>query len=74
MALGQYLFGVFDGSSLGDYWDDAEGVSTFLIELASPDSFRGSCSSLWYVCGPGITSNKSSDCASWFLLPSYSAT
>ena len=74
MALGQYLSGVPDGSGLDDHWNDAEGTSAFLLGLASPDSSRGSCSSLWYVRGPGGIGNKSSDCTSWIPSPSYSAT
>ena len=74
MALGQYLSGVPDGSGLDDHWNDAEGTSAFLLGLASPDSSRGSCSSPWYVRGPGGIGNKSSDCTSWIPSPSYSAT
>ena len=74
MALGLYLSGVPDGSGLDDPRNDAEGASAFLLGLADPDSSRGSCSSLWYVRGPGGISNKSSDSASWILPPSYSAT
>ena len=74
MALGRYLSGVPDGSGLGDYWDDAKGVLAFLLGPTGLDSSRGSYSSLWYACGPGGISNKSSDYASWTLPPSYSAT
>ena len=74
MALGQYFSRVPDGSGLGDYWDDAEGVSAFLLGPASLDSSRGSYSSPWYARGPDSISNKSSDCALWTLPPSYSAT
>ena len=42
MALGQYLSGVPDGSSLDNHWNRAEGASAFLLRLAGPDSFRGS--------------------------------
>ena len=42
MALGQYLSGVPDGSSLDNHWNRAEGASAFLLGLAGPDSFRGS--------------------------------
>ena len=42
MALGQYLSGVPDGSSLDKHWNRAEGASAFLLRLAGPDSFRGS--------------------------------
>ena len=68
MALGQYLSGVPDESSLGDYRDDAEGVLAFLLGLAGLGSSRGSCNSPW-----GGIGNKSSDCVSWIPLPSYSA-
>ena len=37
MALGQYLSGVPDGSGLDDHWNDAEGASVFLLELAGPE-------------------------------------
>ena len=74
MALRQYLSGVPDGFSLDDHWNDVEGVSAFLLELAGLDSSRGSCSSPWYICGPGGIGNKSSGCASWIPPPSYSAT
>ena len=60
MALGQYLSGVPDGSGLNDYWNGAKGASAFLFELAGLDNSRGSCSSPWYVCGPGGIGNKSS--------------
>ena len=74
MALGQYLSGVPDGSSLDDHWNDAKSASTFLLGLAALDSSRGSCSSPWYVRGLGGIGNKSSDCTSWTLPPSYLAT
>ena len=67
MALGQYLSGVLDGSSLGDYWDDAEGVSDFLLRLAGSDSSRGSYSSPWYARSPGGIGNRGFDYASWTL-------
>ena len=66
--------GVPSGSGLDDHWNDAEGASTSLLEPIGPDSSRSSCSSPWYVRGPGGIGNKSSDCASWTLPPSYSAT
>ena len=74
MASGQHFFGVPGESGLDDRWNDAEGASAFTLRLAGPDSFRGSCSSPWYVYGPSGIGNKSFDCASWTLPPSYSAT
>ena len=74
MALGQYLSRVPNRSGLDDHWNDAEGASTFLLGLADPDSSRGSCSSPWYVRGPGGIGNKSFDYASWIPPPFYSAT
>ena len=72
MALGQYLSRVPNGSGLGDYWDDVEGVLAFLLGPTSPDSSRGSCSFLWYARGPSGIGNKSSDYASWTPPPSRS--
>ena len=74
MALGQYPSWLPDGPGLDDHWNDAEGASAFLPGLAGPGSSRGSCSSPWYVRGPGGIGNKSSDRASWTLPPSYSTT
>ena len=74
MASGQHFFGVLGESGLDDHWNDAEGASVFLLGLASLGSSRGSCSSPWYVRGLGGIGNKSSDCASWTLLPFYSVT
>ena len=70
-GLRQYLFGVPDGFGVDDHWNDTEGALTFLLGLADPGS---SCSSPWYIRGPGDIGNKSSDCASWIPPPSYSAT
>ena len=61
------------GSGPNDHWNDAEGALTFLLGPAGPDNSRGSYSSPWYVRGPGDTSNKISDFASWTLPPSYLA-
>ena len=74
MALRQYLSRVPGGSGLDDHWNDAEGASTFLLGLVGPDSSKGSCSSPWYVRGPGGIGNKSFDCTSWVPPPSYLAT
>ena len=74
MASGQHFFGVPGESGLDDRWNDAEGASAFPLRLAGPDSFRGSCSSPWYVCDLGDIGNKSSDYASWILPPSYLVT
>ena len=74
MALGQYLSGAPNRFSLDDHWNDAEGALAFLLGLAGPGNSRGSYSPPWYVCGPGGIGNKSSNCASWILPPSYSAT
>ena len=73
VALGQYFLGVPGGSGPNDHWNDAEGALTFLLGPAGPDNSRGSYSSPCYVRGPGDTSNKISDFASWTLPPSYLA-
>ena len=74
MALEQHPSWLLDGPGLDDHWNDAEGASVFLLGLASLGSSRGSCSSPWYVRGLGGIGNKSSDCTSWTLPPSYLAT
>ena len=73
MALGQYLSEVPNGSGLDDHWNYVEGASAFLLGLAGLDSSRGSCSSLWYVRGPGGIGNKGAGFALSTLSPSYSA-
>ena len=40
MALGQYLSRALDGFGLDDHWNDEEGASAFLLELAGPDSSK----------------------------------
>ena len=72
MALGQHPSWLLDG--LDDNWKDVEGASAFLPRLVGPGSSRGSCSSPWYAHGLGDIGNKSSDCVSRVLPPSYSAT
>ena len=74
MALRRHLPGVPDESGLGDYRDDAKGVLAFLLGLVGPGNSRSSYNSLWYARGPGGIGNRNSDCASWTLPPSYSAT
>ena len=73
MALGQHLSGAPDKFGLDDHWNDVEGALAFLLGLAGRGISRGSCSPLWYVRGPGVIGNKSSDCVSWIPPPSYSA-
>ena len=58
VASGQHFFRVPGEFGLDDHWNDVEGASTFLLGPASPDSSRGSCSSPWYVRGPGDIGNK----------------
>ena len=74
MALGQYLSEALGRFGLDDHWNDVEGASAFLLELAGPGSSKDSYSPLWYVCGPDGIDNKSSNCASSIPPPSYSAT
>ena len=60
--------------SLDGHWKDAEGALVSLFGLVDPGGFKGSCSLLWYVRGPGGIDNIDSDCVSWSLQPSYSPT
>ena len=74
MASRQHFFGVPSESGLDDRWNDAKDASTFLLRPTGPDGSRDSYNSPWYIHGPDDIGNKSSDCTSWILSPSYSAT
>ena len=74
MALGQHLSGVPGEFGFDEHWNDVEGALAFLLVLVGQVNSRGSYSPLWHVRGPGGIGNRSSNCASWILPPSYSAT